>query len=105
MTDIPQSPFLSADQYPPAGTAVAIVSSPSVASAELLPEPSSSEGRSQGAPAIDPNPFDAGATDCIHELFHFARKLIDEDHRFILDEEAFMAEIEPLPLFMQRAMG
>lgn len=41
-------------------------------------------------------------TNHIHEIFHYARKLYDEDHRFVLDEGAFMEAIEPPPLFMQR---
>jgi hypothetical protein len=100
MTTLPANPFISADPYPPAGTAVA--SSPPAATAEVLPEPSS-EGRCQGAPAVNQNPFDAGATDCISEIFVGARKWIDEDHRFILDEKAFMEAIDPLPLFLQGA--
>jgi hypothetical protein len=97
------SPFLSADRYPAAETAVASVTSPPAATAEVIPEPPSNEGRHQGAPVIDQNPFDAGATDCIHELFHFARKLIDDDHRFVLNEREFMEAIDPLPLFLQGA--
>jgi hypothetical protein len=102
MTDLPLSPFISADPLT-AGTAVASVTSPTTATAGLFPEPLSNEGRSQGAPAIDPNPFDAGATDCIGEIFHHARKLMD--HRFVLDEAALMEAIEPPPLFLQRATG
>jgi hypothetical protein len=99
MTAMPQSPFLSADQYPlPAETAAADASPQ--AAAEVIPEPSSNEGRLQGAPAFDAEPFDVGATDHIHEIFHHARKLMD--HRFVLDEQAFMEAIEPPPLFLQR---
>jgi len=52
------------------------------------------------APAVPPNTI-AGATDHIHEIFHFARKLAADDHRFVLDEAAFMDAIEPPPLFLQ----
>jgi hypothetical protein len=105
MTTLPQSPFISADRYPPAETAVASVTSPPAAAAGFLPEPPSNEGRPQGAPAVDPNPFDAGATDCIGEIFIGARKWIDDDHRFVLDEKAFMEAVDPLPLFLQRVAG
>ena len=98
MTIFPPSPFLSAEpacgdysqssqhhngdlQPGPAETAAALVTSPQAAAAELIPDPPSNEGRHQGAPATDPNPFDAGATDHIHEIFHYARKLCDEGHR------------------------
>jgi hypothetical protein len=41
----------------------------------------------------------------IHEIFHHARKLVADDHRFVLDEVAFADAIEPMPLFLQRAAG
>lgn len=42
----------------------------------------------------------------VGEIFHFARKLVaDDDYRFVLDERAFMEAIEPLPLFLQGAVG
>jgi hypothetical protein len=75
-----------------------------------------------------PNPFESGATDCppdnaaaaprqsadaaadlseidcIGEIFVGARKLIDPDeHRFVLDEQAFMDAIDEPPLFLRRA--
>jgi hypothetical protein len=110
MTDIPLSPFLSADQHPlSAETAVASVTSPSAAAAGLLPEPPSNEGRPQGAPAstaaVTVAAGDADATNHIHEIFVGARKWIDDDHRFVLDERAFMDAIEPMPLFLQRSTG
>jgi hypothetical protein len=74
-----QNPFLSAELSPP--------------TAETAPA------------SNDWNPEDAGATDHIHEIFHFARQLYADDHRFVLDEEAFMDAIEPPPLFIQRATG
>ena len=110
MTTILPSPFLSAEQHPlSAETAAAAVASPPAAAAGLLPDPPSNEGRHQGAPAststVTVAAGDAGATDHIHELFYYARKLCDEDHRFVLDEQAFMDAIEPPPLFLQRAVG
>jgi GcrA cell cycle regulator len=105
VTDIPLSPFISADPYPPAETAAASVTSPPAAAAGLFPEPPSNEGRPQGAPATDLNPFDAGAADCISEIFVGARKWIDDDHRFVLDEAAFMESLEAMPLFLQVAAG
>jgi hypothetical protein len=42
--------------------------------------------------------------DCIGEIFVGARKLMDPDeHRFILDEQAFMDAIDEPPLFLRRA--
>jgi hypothetical protein len=69
---LPQSPFLSAD--PPL-------------TAETAPA------------ADDWNPDAAGAIDHIAEIFIGADKL---ESRFVLDEEAFMAAVEDLPLFMRR---
>lgn len=104
-TLLPPNLFLSADLPLSADTAAAVyAASPETAAAGPIPDPTSNEGRHQGAPADDPNPFDAGATDCISEIFIGARKWIDDDHRFVIDEQAFLEAIEPPPLFMQRAM-
>lgn len=73
------------------------------AAARPIDESSMARG-GQGAPADDPNPTAAGATDHIHEIFHFARKLC-EPTRFVLDEAAFMEAIEERPLFLRRARG
>jgi hypothetical protein len=37
----------------------------------------------------------------VHEIFYHARKLVDDDHRFVLDEQAFMEAIEEMPLFLR----
>jgi len=72
---------------------------PAVAVAGVIAESSMSTGGHQEAPAAPPNSMAAGATDCIGEIFHYARKLIDEDAsklsapRFVLDETRFMAEL------------
>jgi hypothetical protein len=104
MTTILPSPFLSAGQHPlPTETAAAAVASPPAAAAGPIPDPPSNEGRHQGASTDDDwNPEPVDATDHIHEIFHHARKLMD--HRFVLDEQAFMDAIEPPPLFLQRAV-
>ena len=70
---IPPSPFLSAD--PPLA-------------AETAPT------------SEDWNPTDVGAIDHIAEIFIGADKL--DEHRFVLDEEEFMAAVEDVPLFMRR---
>ena len=63
------------------------------------------------AKAVPDQAADVGAapdpqeTNHIHEIFHFARRLYEDDHRFVLDEKAFYEAIEPPPLFMQRATG
>jgi hypothetical protein len=79
MTDIPQSPFISADPL----------------TAEMAPA---------SATAVTVAADDAGATDCIGEIFVGARKWIDDDRRFILDVDRFMIDIEEPPLFL-RATG
>jgi hypothetical protein len=40
-------------------------------------------------------------TDCINEIFFYARKLMKQPPRFILDEGRFLAEIEEVPLFIR----
>lgn len=72
---IPPSPFLSADPL----------------TAEMAPA---------SASTVTVAADDVGATDCIAEIFIGADKL--DEHRFVLDEGAFMAEIEDVPLFMRR---
>jgi hypothetical protein len=71
-----------------------------------IAESSTSTGGPEETPAIiaASTAGDSDATDHIHEIFYFARKLIAEDRRqFVLDEETFMAELddEPLPLFLR----
>lgn len=73
---LPQSPFLSAE--------------PPQASAETAPA------------SLAWNPDDAGATDCIGEIFVGAAKL---EHRFVLDVERFMLDIEEPPLFLRSVAG
>ena len=61
---------------------------------EVFAESSMTEGGHQEAPAAPPNSMAAGATDHIHEIFHYARKLVGEDgSKFVLDETRFMAEL------------
>lgn len=52
-----------------------------------------------------PAPASAGLleTDHISEIFFYARKLMKEPVGFVLDEQAFMAEIEEAPLFLRQA--
>lgn len=55
-----------------------------------------------GANAV---PASLDRIDHIHEIFHFARKLLADyhakHHRFVLDEVAFCEAIEPMPMFLQ----
>jgi hypothetical protein len=76
---------------------------PSVPAAVLIDEPSSNEGRPKSAPALDaPNTHEyAGATDCISEISHYARKLMRGHQGFVLDEAAFMADIDESPMFVR----
>jgi hypothetical protein len=41
------------------------------------------------------------AADHIPEIFHWVRKLLKDDRRFVLDEGAFMAAIDEEPLFLR----
>lgn len=43
----------------------------------------------------------ASDADCISEIFFYARKLMKQPPRFLLDEAAFMAEVEEVPLFLR----
>lgn len=85
MTPMP-NPFIdSAAPTSPAADTAGADHQPPVAPAGTFPEP-----------ALDD-------TDCINELFYYARKLTAEN-RFVLDREAFMAALEePLPLFIRDA--
>jgi hypothetical protein len=135
----PPNSFISFVDEPSAETPV-VASSPQALGAAAgchLPEPTTSTGGCQEAPAststVTVAAGDAGATDCIGEIFAGARKLeqipgifdpveytaADElayvelklrdnpqerDLPCIPDEAAFMAEIEPLPLFLRQAV-
>ena len=102
MTALPPSPFLTDSALGLASFGAdtdAAPNSPPVAASVPIAESSMSTGGHQEAPAAPPNSMAAGATDCIGEIFHYARKLIDEDGsklsapRFVLDETRFMAEL------------
>ncbi len=43
----------------------------------------------------------AAPTDHIHEIFFYVRKLMKQQPRFVIDEAAFMAEVEEVPLFVR----
>jgi hypothetical protein len=43
-------------------------------------------------------------TDCISEIFFYARKLMKQPPAFVLDEAAFMAAIDEEPLFLRSAV-
>jgi hypothetical protein len=115
------------------GEAAADASSQSPDAAVEIPEPTSSTGGPQESPAPGQELVGAGdLEDCIAEIFVGARKLeqipgifdqagitpadellyvtlkaMDNPHErdlpCIPDEDAFMAAIEPLPLFLQAA--
>lgn len=115
MTPMP-NPWLtdSAAASPAADTAVATYQPPDAATAVLIAEPPvKMEEVSPQAPAADAlNPHEtAGAleTDCIGEIFHYARKLGGDGISLLelrlrgFDVDGFMLEIEPPPLFLQRA--
>jgi hypothetical protein len=44
---------------------------------------------------------DEHPTDHIPEIFYWVRKLLKDDRRFVLDTDAFMAEVEEVPLFVR----
>ena len=86
MSNMPQSPF--------------IPSSADVEPAEALPvEVSGRDHYPAGSAAPIEDDFS-----CIGEIFIGAGKLIDPDeHRFVLNEQAFMDAIDEPPLFLRRA--
>jgi hypothetical protein len=52
----------------------------------------------EGAVSVIAAPSDI---DCISEIFFYARKLMKQPPRFVLDEAEFMAEVEEEPLFLR----
>jgi len=106
MAQLP-NPFLNSGVLVPEtpGSAAVNASPPSTAAAVAIYEPSMTNGGDQETPASAPpkNP-DASvldATDCIHEIFHWVRKLMRGHQGFVLDQAAFMAEVEEVPLFIR----
>ena len=106
MAQLP-NPFLNSAVINPrtAGSAVASSDLQPRATAAPFAEPSMTNGGEPGTPASAPpkNP-DAGvldATDCIHEIFHWVRKLMRGHQGFVLDEPAFLADVEEEPLFIR----
>jgi hypothetical protein len=93
------NPWISHSDAPsPAASDTAAVDQPGT-----ITEPTSSTGGSQEAPAAAAPVRDttAGATDCISEIFHYARKLMSGHRGFVLDEARFLAEIDETPLFIR----
>jgi len=108
-THLPQNQFISnlavTPEPPTAGSAVASSDLQPQATAAPFAEPSMTNGGDQETSASAPpkNP-DAGVldmTDCINEIFFYARKLMKQPPRFILNERQFMAEVEEVPLFLR----
>lgn len=102
------NPFMdSTVATPPEAVAQADASPHLQDASAVLFESSSNERRSGKAPAaVAPNPHPAAGaleTDHISEIFFYARKLMKEPVGFILDEQAFMAEVEEAPLFLRQA--
>jgi hypothetical protein len=99
------NPFMdSTVATPPETVAQADASQPHLPDASAVFD-SSNERRFQEAPVPDAlNPHEsAGAleTDDISEIFRFASRLCKEARGFILDEQAFMAEVEEVPIFVR----
>ena len=69
---------------------------PFLNSGVLVPETS-------GSAAASPCPHSTAAADidCISEIFFYARKLMKQPPRFVLDDAAFMADVEETPLFLR----
>ena len=82
-TFLAQNEFMSSAMHVPvvAGSAAVNVSPPSTAAAVHFDDPS--------------------MTDCISEIFFYARKLMKQPPRFVLDEAQFMADVEEVPLFLR----
>jgi hypothetical protein len=87
--------------FAPSGTEGAVSRA---APSDKINEPSMTNGGDQeaSAPATPKNPdADALGTDCIHEIFHWVRKLMRGHQGFVLDEPAFLADVEEEPLFLR----
>ena len=105
--------FLPQNQFISNSTALAPAAVGSVGASQVLqPQapaapfaaPPSNEGRHQEASAprcTEPHDGALEDIDCINEIFFFARKLIKQAPRYLLDEGAFMADIEEEPLFIR----
>jgi hypothetical protein len=109
---IPPNPFTdSAVGDAAADTAAVSLASQGDAAANAIAESSTSTGGPEETPAViaaptagDSYAFDPDGVDCIGEIFHVARKLLEDDRRrrFELNEQAFMDAVdEPLPLFLR----
>ena len=57
------------------------------------------------AKAAGLDPWPDSPTDHIHELFFYARKLIADGRRFVLDEARFLADLDEAPLFLQEVQN
>jgi hypothetical protein len=65
--------------------------------------PSPALGTSVGIADADScqEPASASPINHINEIFHYARKLMRGHQGFVLDEAAFMADVEEVPLFIR----
>jgi len=108
MTQLP-NPFLNSTALAPASVESAVASSdlqPRATAAQIstaLSSTSSSDAKTdavktEGAVSVSTASSDI---DCINEIFFYARKLMKQPPRFVLDEVAFMAEVEETPLFLR----
>jgi hypothetical protein len=93
-TYLAQNQFISnSDAHVPValGSAAVNAKPPSATAAEVIPD---EPIRTVAADPISDIP----------EIFHWVRKLLKDDRRFVLDEGAFMAAIDEEPLFLRSAV-
>ena len=107
MAQLP-NPFLNSGAHVPValGSAAVNASPPSTAAAVAtsvspgVALPSLPLGESDPSVTLDCAPGES--TNHIHEIFHWVRKLMTgKTPAFVLDEGAFMAEVEEVPLFIR----
>ena len=113
-TFLPQNQFISNSvSHVPvdAGSAVASPCPPSTAAAVAISEAAGkhpfpsvsadSEHEQQRKTLGVTDGRDHHLTDHINEIFFYARKLMKQPPRFVLDEARFLADIEETPLFLR----
>lgn len=90
MTALPPSPFMnSAETSSHAADTAATIIQPHVVAAATNPALGYVPPEAEPAPAAELKAAVGGSLDeidCIHEIFHHARRLVREQNRFVLDE-------------------
>ena len=91
----------------PTGSAAASqVLQPQAAAAQIQVSDGAASLPSSPLEEMEPGEVHAPSDPLVHinhipEIFHYVRKLMKQPPRFILDTDAFMAEVEEVPLFVR----